>query len=320
MIIDGKNIAKELRAKVKEEVAKLQTKPRLVVVLVGDNAASQLYVRKKAEACEEVGIASEIQRTDKDIEEEALLELIDVLNEDREVDGILVQLPLPKHINAERIIQAVDPLKDVDGFHPLNIGKLVLGEEGLQPCTPRGVMKLLDAYPIDLKGKDVVVIGRSIIVGKPVAMLCLERHATVTMCHSRTKDLSTYTKKADVIISAVGIKHLIKEEMVKEGSVVIDVGTIREENKLYGDVDFDNVAEKCSYITPVPGGVGPMTIACLLENTLFAYHQRRKQILQAVDEDDENIEEDDKEYEEEEEADEIEEDNGEEDNDKEDEE
>ncbi|MBU1201988.1 MAG: bifunctional methylenetetrahydrofolate dehydrogenase/methenyltetrahydrofolate cyclohydrolase FolD [Nanoarchaeota archaeon] len=274
-IIDGRKVAGELREKIKKEVLMLDSKPGLAVILIGNNPASQIYVNLKTKMCKEVGINSYKYELDKDTSQEQLLELIDKLNHDNNINGILVQLPLPKQISQNKIVETVLPKKDVDGFHPVNQGKLLLNEQGLQACTPRGTMKLLKYYNIDLVGKDVVVIGRSVIVGKPVAQMLTNENATVTICHSKTRDLKSHTLKADIIVSAVGKKNLVTADMVKEGVVVVDVGMIRDGDRLCGDVDFENVKEKCSFITPVPGGVGPMTIACLLENTLAAYKMQR---------------------------------------------
>ena len=243
--------------------------------MVGDNQASQTYVRNKDRACEYVGMLSEIVKLDKNTTREALIEVIENLNNDASVDGILVQLPLPDHIHEEEILNLIDPSKDVDGFHPYNIAKLMLGQDGLVPCTPKGMMVLLDSIDYDLSGKEVVVVGRSNIVGKPVALLCLHKHATITVAHSRTKNLKDICKRADVLIAAIGKPKFFTADYVKEGAIVLDVGINRDENnKLCGDVDYQNVKDIASYITPVPGGVGPMTIAMLLENTLQAYHQR----------------------------------------------
>ena len=277
-LIDGRKVSAELRENLKKEILKLDKKPGLAVILVGSDPASQQYVGMKHRKCEEVGIKSFKYELPADVSEKTVLDLIDELNNNDEVNGILVQMPVPKHISSEKIMNAVIPKKDVDGFHPMNIGKMILGEESLQACTPRGVMKLLEAYNIDPCGKDVVVVGRSVIVGTPVAEMLKAKNATVTICHSRTKDLSYHTKNADIIVSAVGRQNIITADMVKEGVVIIDVGTNRdpETNKICGDVDFENIKEKCSYITPVPGGAGPMTIACLLENTLIAYKRLNK--------------------------------------------
>ncbi len=249
--------------------------PTLAVVLVGHNLASEVYVRNKEKACQYVGFGSIKIELPEEITEEALLAQIEQLNQKEEVDGILVQLPLPKHIDEAKIIEAIDPEKDVDGFHPMNIAHLFLGIDSLLPCTPYGMMVMLEKIGYDLEGKEVVVVGRSNIVGKPVALLALSKSATVTIAHSRTKNLKEVCQKADVLITAVGKAKMFDDEYVKEGAVVLDVGINRDENgKLCGDVDFEKCKDKVSAITPVPGGVGPMTIAMLLHNTLIAYKMR----------------------------------------------
>lgn len=270
-LIDGKAFASKIKEQVKEEVAKLDAKLGLAVVLVGEDPASELYVGMKVKTCADLGIQSYMHKLDKDVSQEELLSLIDKLNKDDKVNGILVQMPIPQQIDRNTVMKAVLPIKDVDGFHPENIGKLVLREDCLKSCTPRGVVKLIKEYDIDLVGKDIVIIGRSVIVGTPLSLMLLNENATVTVCHSKTKDIASYTKKADIVISAVGRPNLVTADMVKDGVVIIDIGTNKVDDKLVGDVDFDNIKEKCSYITPVPGGVGPMTIACLMENTLTAY-------------------------------------------------
>ena len=274
-IIDGNKIAQDIRNEVRQGVLELKASrgivPGLAVILVGDDPASQVYVGRKAKACAEVGFLSREYKLPADTEEKKLLKIIQKLNKDELVHGILVQLPLPKHISTENIIAAINPDKDVDGFHPHNVGGLVTGTPLFVPCTPRGIMELISRSGIDLTGKEAVVVGRSNIVGKPMAFLLLAQNATVTMCHSRTKDLPSVTRRADVLIAAIGKPRMIKADMVKEGAVIIDVGVNRLENgKLAGDVDFDEVAPRASYITPVPGGVGPMTIAMLMKNTLDA--------------------------------------------------
>jgi methylenetetrahydrofolate dehydrogenase (NADP+)/methenyltetrahydrofolate cyclohydrolase len=274
-IIDGNKIAQDIRNEVRQGVLELKASrgivPGLAVILVGDDPASQVYVGRKAKACAEVGFLSREYKLPADTEEKKLLKIIKKLNKDELVHGILVQLPLPKHISTENIIAAINPDKDVDGFHPYNVGGLVTGTPLFVPCTPRGIMELISRSGIDLTGKEAVVVGRSNIVGKPMAFLLLAQNATVTMCHSRTKDLPSVTRRADVLIAAIGKPRMIKADMVKEGAVIIDVGVNRLENgKLAGDVDFDEVAPRASYITPVPGGVGPMTIAMLMKNTLDA--------------------------------------------------
>lgn len=278
-LINGKEISKSIKDEIKAEVEALKAAdkrlPKLVVVLVGDNQASQVYVRNKERGCQYTGMLSEIIRRDNNCTQEELLKIIDDLNHDDNVDGILVQLPLPKQIDEQAIIEAIDPTKDVDGFHPRNIAKLFLNEEGLVPCTPAGMMAMLDAIGYDLDGKEVCVVGRSNIVGKPVSLLALARNATVTITHSHTKDLPKVTSRADVLIAAIGQPKFFTKEYIKEGAVVLDVGMDRDENnKLCGDVDFEDVKDKCHAITPVPGGVGPMTIALLLKNTMKAYKMR----------------------------------------------
>ena len=275
MIIDGNKIAQDIRNEVRQKTLELRQQrnitPGLAVVLVGDDPASQVYVGRKAKACAEVGFLSREYKLPAETEEKKLLKIIKKLNKDESVHGILVQLPLPGHISTENIIAAINPDKDVDGFHPYNVGGLVTGTPLFVPCTPRGIMELISRSGIDLTGKEAVVVGRSNIVGKPMAFLLLAQNATVTMCHSRTKDLPSVTRRADVLIAAIGKPRMIKADMVKEGAVIIDVGVNRLENgKLAGDVDFDEVAPRASYITPVPGGVGPMTIAMLMKNTLDA--------------------------------------------------
>jgi methylenetetrahydrofolate dehydrogenase (NADP+)/methenyltetrahydrofolate cyclohydrolase len=271
-LIDGKAAAKEIREEIKKEVDELKAQgvvPGLAVILVGDDPASHTYVRNKEKGCKEVGIHSEIYKYPAAISEAELLDKIRELNEDKRIHGILVQLPLPGHISESKVIDTISPEKDVDGFHPVNVGKMVIGKEGFLPCTPYGIMKLLEREQIDLQGKRAVVIGRSNIVGKPAGLLLLQRNATVTYCHSKTEDLSYHTKQADIIIAAVGKAKFLKAEDVKEGAVIVDVGMNRDENgKLCGDVDFESVREKASFITPVPGGVGPMTITMLLYNTV----------------------------------------------------
>lgn len=277
-IIDGKVIAAELREEMKGEVGELKASgltPGLAVVIVGENPASKVYVGQKEKTCANLGIYSEKHALPADVSEEELIGLIHKLNGDPRVHGVLVQLPLPGHIDEGRVLEAIDPRKDVDGFHPVNVGKLVVGEETLLPCTPHGIMILLERAGVDLKGKEAVVVGRSNIVGKPVSLLLLSRHATVTICHSRTRDLTAHTASADVLVAAVGKPEMIKADMVKEGVVVIDVGVNRlEDGRLVGDVDFEGVKEKASAITPVPGGVGPMTITMLMRNTIEAAKQQ----------------------------------------------
>ncbi|MBQ8351028.1 MAG: bifunctional methylenetetrahydrofolate dehydrogenase/methenyltetrahydrofolate cyclohydrolase FolD [Clostridia bacterium] len=274
-MIDGKAVSAALRSELKEKIAAFAAAsgaaPGLAVVLVGDDPASSVYVRNKHRACEEVGIYSEVYQLPAETSEEELLALIDRLNAAANIHGILVQLPLPKHISEERIVLAIHPDKDVDAFHPSNVGKIMLGNYRFLPCTPAGVMALLQYYNIEVAGKECVVVGRSNIVGKPQALLLLEKNGTVTVCHSRTKNLADVTRRADILVAAVGKAKFITADMVKEGAVVIDVGINRMENgKLCGDVDFEAVSQKASAITPVPGGVGPMTITMLLQNALRA--------------------------------------------------
>lgn len=279
MIISGKEISAKIKDQLKEEVVKIKETyprlPKLVVILVGDNQASQTYVRNKERGCQYIGIESEILRHEASFSEAELLKEISDLNNDDTVDGILVQLPLPKHINEDKVLEAIDPLKDVDGFHPENVAKLFLGQHSLVPCTPKGMMVLLEEINYDLSGKEVVVVGRSNIVGKPVALLCLQKNATVTIAHSRTKDLKEVCRRADVLIAAIGKPKFFNHEYVKDGAVVLDVGINRDENnKLCGDVDFEAVKDKVFAITPVPGGIGPMTITMLMKNTLEAFYHR----------------------------------------------
>jgi methylenetetrahydrofolate dehydrogenase (NADP+)/methenyltetrahydrofolate cyclohydrolase len=271
-IIDGKIVSKLVKDNIKSIIESKKISPSLAVILVGNDPASLTYVRNKTNECIEVGISPKDYHLPEDTSEEKLLELIGNLNKDDDIDGILVQLPLPKHINTNKILNAISPYKDVDGFHPENVGKLMIGTPFVEPCTPKGVIRLLEHYGISVEGKRAVVLGRSNIVGKPMAIMLLHRNATVTICHSKTKDLSEITKQADILVSAIGIPNFVKADMIKKDAVVIDVGINKvEENgksKLVGDVDFENVKEVASYITPVPGGVGPMTRAMLLENTV----------------------------------------------------
>jgi methylenetetrahydrofolate dehydrogenase (NADP+)/methenyltetrahydrofolate cyclohydrolase len=273
-IIDGKAVAAKLKQEIKGRVEALQARgvrPGLAVIIVGENPASRVYVRNKEKDCEECGIYSEEYALPEDVTEEALLDLIRTLNESDNIHGILVQLPLPKHLSEQLVIDTIVPEKDVDAFHPYNVGRIMQGDYRFLPCTPAGVMALLDAYGIDPAGKHCVVVGRSNIVGKPQAMLLLHRNGTVTICHSKTPNLAEECRKADILVAAVGKRGLITADMVKEGAVVIDVAMNRnDEGKLCGDVCYAEVAEKAAYITPVPGGVGPMTRVMLLENTLTA--------------------------------------------------
>lgn len=275
-IIDGKGFSKKVQQHIKEEHEQLKHKTGktagLAVIIVGDNPASQVYVRNKTKACENVGFYSETIELPESISEDELVKEVKKLNENEKIDGILVQLPLPNHINEMKVINTISPEKDVDGFHSLNVGKMMLGDDtGFLPCTPYGIMQLLEEYKVDVVGKDVVIVGRSNIVGKPMALILIEKGATVKVCNSKTKDLSDKIQRADIVIVAAGVPKLVKAKDVKAGAIVIDVGINRVDGKLCGDVDYDEVIEKASLITPVPGGVGPMTIASLITNTLKAY-------------------------------------------------
>ena len=273
--MDGKALSLSLEAELKLKVDALREKnariPKLVVVLVGDNPASQTYVKNKAKACERVGFLSEIIELDGSISQEIVLSTIDRLNRDETVDGILVQLPVPKHLDAKAIVHALDPNKDVDGLHPLNVAKLYENEKGFVPCTPKGIMRLLKEYQIDVVGKHCVVLGRSNLVGRPVAQLLLNENATVTICHSKTQNLSEFTKQADIIVVAIGRANFLTSKDVNHVECIIDVGINRVDGKLVGDVAYEELVDKVDAMTPVPGGVGPMTIGMLLENTLEAY-------------------------------------------------
>jgi len=277
-IIDGKAVSARLREAIKAETAQLTaagTTPGLAVVLVGDDPASHTYVNNKKKACAEVGFYSEVHELPASTTQQELMALVDKLNRQDSIHGILVQSPLPSHLDEEAVVMAIDPNKDVDAFHPVNVGHIMIGDYRFLPCTPAGIMELLKAYDIEVKGRECVVIGRSNIVGKPMAMLLLHSHGTVTICHSRTRDLPAVARRADILVSAVGKAGFVTADMVKPGAVVIDVGMNRNaQNKLCGDVDFDAVKEVASYITPVPGGVGPMTITMLLRNTLTAAKNR----------------------------------------------
>ncbi|WP_320056029.1 bifunctional methylenetetrahydrofolate dehydrogenase/methenyltetrahydrofolate cyclohydrolase FolD [Desulfuromonas thiophila] len=277
-LIDGKALAARLRQQLTTEVEELRQRgvvPGLAVVLVGDDQASRVYVSMKEKACAQVGIFSAEHRLPAETSQQQLLELIGQLNQDRRIDGILVQLPLPGHIDENAIIAAIDPAKDVDGFHPVSVGRLAIGQPGFRSCTPFGVMKMLEDIGCDLNGKEVVVVGRSNIVGKPVALMCLAQNATVTLCHSRTRDLAAHVGRADVVIAAVGRPEMIQGDWIKPGAVVIDVGINRlADGRLVGDVAFEAAAARASAITPVPGGVGPMTITMLLYNTVESARQR----------------------------------------------
>lgn len=273
MIIDGKHVSQVMRDDITSEVAKLKSQgiiPGLAVVILGNNPASQSYVRSKERTCNKLGMHSEKYELPEETSEEELLKLIDKLNKDSKIHGILVQLPLPKHIDEFHIIESMDPKKDVDGFHPINVGKLSIGLDGLKSCTPYGIVKLLEFYNLEIEGKHAVILGRSNIVGKPVSTLLLQRNATVTVCHSRTKNLKDVLKTADILVVAIGKPEFVTADMVKKGAVVIDVGINRVDDKLVGDVLYEEVKDMASYITPVPGGVGPMTITMLMYNTLKA--------------------------------------------------
>lgn len=274
ILIDGKELARITRQNLKIDCYDLKAQgiiPKLAVIMVGDNPASKVYVKNKSKACEEVGIEYEEFLLEENTTQEELINLIKELNKREDITGILLQSPIPAHLDINEAFRTISPEKDVDGFHPVNVGKLTLGQDTFVSCTPYGVIKMFEKYNIELEGKNVVIIGRSNIVGKPLIQCCLNKNATVTVCHSRTKDIAEYTKKADVVIVAIGKAKFLKADMVKDGAVVIDVGINRgEDGKLCGDVDFENVCEKASYITPVPGGVGPMTIAMLMNNVIKA--------------------------------------------------
>ncbi len=270
-IIDGKKVAEKCRIDLAARIKKLDKKPGLAVIMVGNDPASSVYVSSKEKACKEVGIYSERYDFPESVSEQKLLQLVESLNSNQKIHSILIQLPLPKHLDEDKIISAISPMKDVDGFSSINMGNLAAGKEGIVPCTPKGIIRLLEEYSIPIDGKNAVVIGRSNTVGKPVALMLLNRNATVTVCHSKTKNLEAQTINADIIIAAVGKPMLVTASMVKKGAVVIDVGINRINGRLCGDVDFESVREKASYITPVPGGVGPMTVAMLLVNTLECY-------------------------------------------------
>ncbi len=274
-ILNGKSLASKIQDEIKTGVEKLKSErritPGLAVILVGNDAASQLYVQKKAEACKKAGIYSIVHEMPEDLDEEAILQTISMMNQNPNIHGILVQLPLPKQINTFKVLEAIDPRKDVDGFHPFNLGRLFAGLKSFVPATPLGVMRLLNEYDIDVKGLNAVVVGASNIVGKPMASLLLNAGATVDICHIHTRDLKEHTLKGDIVVVGVGKANLIDADMIKDGAIIIDIGINKtEEGKLVGDVEFDGVSKKASYITPVPGGVGPMTIAMLLSNTLEA--------------------------------------------------
>ena len=281
VLLDGKILSAKIKEEVKVEVTKIVKEknitPGLAVILVGNDAASATYVASKAKACKDAGIYSVVHEMPESITQEELLETINMMNNNPKLDGILVQLPLPKHIDTTTVLEAINQLKDVDGFHPYNVGRMVSNLDSFLPATPFGVMRMFEEHNIELSGKDVVVIGSSDIVGKPMASLLINKKATVTVCNSRTKDLKAHTSKADIVIIAVGVPYLLKEDMVKDGAVVIDVGINRlDTGKLVGDADFEGLKNKCSHLTPVPGGVGPMTIAMLLKNTIKAANLRDK--------------------------------------------
>lgn len=274
ILIDGKELAKKTRQNLKlecDELKKEGINPKLAVIMVGDNPASKVYVKNKSKACQEVGIEYEEYLLDSNIKQEELIKLIKKLNEDKTINGILLQSPIPNGLDINEAFRTIDYKKDVDGFHPMNVGKLALGQDTFVSCTPYGVMRMFEEYNIDLCGKNVVILGRSNIVGKPLSQCCLNKNATVTICHSKTQDTKKITKEADIVIAAIGKPKFITQDMVKDGAVIIDVGINRDENgKIVGDVDFENVKEKAGYITPVPGGVGPMTIAMLINNVIKA--------------------------------------------------
>ncbi len=275
-ILDGKELSKKIKEELKQEVASIKEKtsnvPGLAVIIVGNNQASRVYVNSKKKACEEIGMISEEYALPEETTQEELLELVNTLNTKKSINGILVQLPLPKHIDEETVINNINPEKDVDAFHPSNVGRIMIGNYSFLPCTPAGIMDLIHLSNIDLTGKRAVVIGRSNIVGKPMSMLLLHENATVTVCHSKTENLREVTKQADILVAAIGKAKFVDASFVKDGAIVIDVGMNRDENgKLCGDVDFEKVKDKASFITPVPGGVGPMTIATLMRNTVTAY-------------------------------------------------
>jgi methylenetetrahydrofolate dehydrogenase (NADP+) / methenyltetrahydrofolate cyclohydrolase len=271
ILLDGKKIAEEIRASLKTQISAMKQKPGLAAIMVGDNPASRLYVGIKRKTCEEVGIYSELYELPETTKEQELLQLIKRLNKDPKIHGILVQMPVPKHINEQKLFAEIALEKDVDGFHDFNMGRLLTGEELTVPCTPKGIVRIVEHYGIPIAGKNVCIIGRSKIVGRPTALMFLNRDATVTVCHRATKSISEHTLIADILVAAAGVPKLIKADMVKPGAVVIDVGTTKVAGKLTGDVDFESVKEKAAFITPVPGGVGPMTVAMLLENTFLAF-------------------------------------------------
>lgn len=279
-LLNGKELSAKIKAQLKQEVDKMGAKVGLAVIIVGDNPASRVYVNNKKKACEEIGFVSEEYALPEETTQEELISLVNQLNEKKSINGILVQLPLPKHLDEKAVIETISPLKDVDAFHESNVGKIMIGDYDFLPCTPAGVMELIHESGIDVAGKECVVIGRSNIVGKPMAMLLLQENGTVTICHSKTRDLKEVTKRADILVVAIGRAKFVTADMVKTGAVVIDVGMDRDENgKLCGDVDFESVEKVAGAITPVPGGVGPMTIAMLMKNTLNAYKLQNKQLF-----------------------------------------
>lgn len=269
-VLNGKEVANKIKDQLKEEVSKMQKDICLAVIQVGDNKASNVYVRNKKNACEYIGIESEVYKLSEDVNEEDVIKAINVLNNDDAVNGILVQLPLPKHIDENKVIQTISPEKDVDGFHELNVGKLVIGEDTFIPCTAKGIIELLQYYDIDIEGKECVIVGRSNIVGKPTAIELLHHNGTITMCHSKTRNLKEICKRADILVCAIGKPKFFDKEYVKEGAVVVDVGIHRTENGLCGDVNFDDVKDIVSAITPVPNGIGSMTVAMLMKNCVQA--------------------------------------------------
>ena len=279
-ILDGKVVSAAIKKEIAEEICFVSKEtglhPGLATILVGDDPASMIYVRNKKRACSETGIQSFEHNLNSDITERELLNLLKELNENQEINGILIQLPLPSHIREQVVLEAIHPDKDIDGFHPYNVGKLMVGKGFLLPCTPAGIIELLDRNGVKIEGKKAVILGRSNIVGKPSAIMLLQRNATVTICHSKTKNLEEVTSQADILLAAIGVPEFVKKDMVKEGAIVVDVGINRIDKKLVGDVDFNTVSQKASLITPVPGGIGPMTIAMLMKNALIAFKTQRK--------------------------------------------
>lgn len=271
-VLSGKEASEALLEEIKQKVAKMEKKPHLAIVLVGNDPASEIYVKKKLEKAASVGVEATLKKLDESASEQDVLKLVDELNNDKRIDGFIVQSPLPKQIDESKVVEAIDPRKDVDGWTSSNMGRMFIGLDSFLPATPAGVMRILDHYKVDLNGKNATVIGRSNVVGKPLAFLLLQRNATVTICHSRTKDLAEHTKNADVVVAAVGKPGLVTADMIKEGAYVVDVGTTRVEGKLKGDVDFDNVIKK-AHCSPVPGGVGPMTVSMLISNVVKAHEE-----------------------------------------------